>query len=59
LVFIQITGIMVLIDVCILHAKRLIAIYWKKTESPTITLWLREISPCIAMVMITYTLKGK
>lgn len=49
----------VLIDMCILHGKRLIAIYWKKTERLTITRWLREISSCIAMEKITYIIKGK
>jgi len=46
----------VLIDI---HAKRLIAIYWKKIERPTITRWLKELSSCIAVETITYILKGK
>lgn len=43
----------IFISMCILQAKRLIALQWKSLEPPSIKRWLRE------MEKITYIIKGK
>ncbi len=48
-----------LVDTGILQAKRLIALYWKKVEKPSIIQWINSMSFCLAMEKITYMLKGK
>ncbi len=48
-----------LVDTGILQAKRLIALYWKKVEKPSIIQWINNMSFCLAMEKITYILKGK
>lgn len=48
-----------LVDISILQAKRLIALYWKKVEKPSIVQWINNMSFCLAMEKITYILKGK
>lgn len=48
-----------LLDMCLLQARRLIALSWKNTTRPQIGQWLREMSCCLSMEKITYILKGK
>lgn len=48
-----------LVDISILQAKRLISLYWKKVEKPSIVQWINNMSFCLAMEKITYILKGK
>ncbi len=48
-----------LVDTSILQAKRLIALYWKKVEKPSIVQWINNMSFCLVMEKITYMLKGK
>lgn len=47
------------IDFAMLQAKRLIACNWKKSEPPTIGLWINSMAHCMAMERITYFLKNK
>lgn len=48
-----------LINMCLLQAKRLIALSWKNLNGPHIGQWLRGMSSCLSMEKITYILKGK
>ncbi len=48
-----------LVDTSILQAKRLIALYWKKVERPSVVQWINNMSLCLAMEKITFMLKGK
>ena len=48
-----------LIDMCLLQAKRQIALNWKNTIRPNIGQWLREMSLSLSMERITYTVRGK
>ena len=48
-----------LIDMCLLQAKRMIALNWKNTTRPSIGQWLREMSSALIMERITYMTKGK
>ena len=47
------------IDICILQAKRVIALSWKSPDKPSISQWFRELSLCLPLEKITYILKGK
>lgn len=44
---------------CLLHAKRLTALYWRKIDRPKLGHWLRDMSSSLAIEKITYILKGK
>ncbi len=47
---------------CLLQAKRLIALSWKNVQRPQVGQWLREMTNCCTMETvdkITYILKGK
>lgn len=46
-------------NMCLLQAKRSIALLWKCTQRPRVGQWLREMSNCYAMEKITYILKRK
>ena len=48
-----------LINMCLLQAKRSIALSWKNTQRPHVGQWLREMSNCCSMEKITYILKRK
>lgn len=48
-----------LINMCLLHAKCLIALYWRKIDRPKLGHWLRDMSSSLAIEKITYILKGK
>lgn len=48
-----------LVNLCLLHAKRLIAIHWKIIHGPSLSLWIKEMSYCIAMERLTYSIKQK
>ena len=47
------------INICLLNAKRLIALSWKNVNKPHLGQWLREMSSCLSMEKITYILKGR
>lgn len=47
------------IDFAILQAKRVIAFNWKKTDSPTIGVWIENMAQCMSLERITYILKNK
>lgn len=47
------------IDLCLLLAKRVIALSWKSTSKPKFINWIKEISTTLPMEKITYTIKGK
>lgn len=49
----------IFISMCILQAKRLIALQWKSLEPPSIKRWLREMVLNMSMEKITYIIKGK
>lgn len=48
-----------LVDLCILQAKRLIALNWKKTYRPSIKEWVTGMATCVAFEKITYTLRNR
>ena len=47
------------LDLGFLQAKRVIVLSWKKTGKPSIAQWFRELSLCLPLERITYTLKNK
>lgn len=49
----------IFIDMCLLQAKRLIALFWKKTEARGVTDCLKEMATNMAMEKITYIVKGQ
>lgn len=49
----------IFIDMCLLQAKRLIALFWKNTKAPSVEDWLKEMAMNMAMEKITYIVKGK
>lgn len=48
-----------MVDLCLIHAKRLIAMHWKSMSCPSINMWLRELSNSLALERITYCIKNK
>lgn len=48
-----------LINLCLVHSKRLISVYWKNTSCPPISHWLRELSLCLALEKLTYSIKHR
>lgn len=50
---------MKMIDICLVLARRSIAFYWKKIEGPSIGHWLKDLSHCIVLEKLTYSIKGK
>ena len=44
---------------CLLQAKRLIALSWKNTNRPSIGQWVREMSSSLIMERITFMIRGK
>ena len=49
----------VLIDFGLLKARRLIALFWKNTQLPSVKLWLKEIAIYLALERLTYIVRGK
>ena len=49
----------IFIDICLLQAKRVIALTWKSPEKPSITHWFKELCLCLPLEKITYILKKK
>ena len=47
------------IDICLLQAKRVIALSWKSPDKPSIAHWFRELSLCLPIEKITYILRDK
>ena len=48
-----------LIDICLLQAKRLIAVHWKNIKRPSIGQWVKQMLAMLPRECITYLLKGK
>ena len=49
----------VMIDTCLLHAKKSIALFWKKSSRTTITYWVKQMLITFPLEKITYIQKGK
>lgn len=48
-----------LIDFGLLQARRMIALYWRKLDIPSIHVWVKEMASCIVMEKLTYITRGK
>ncbi len=48
-----------LVDLCLLQARRSIALCWKNTNRPTIELWLKNVISCLALEKLTYVIRKK
>lgn len=46
-------------DLCLIQARRLISLCWKDVKRPTIGRWLKELSACLVLEKLTYTMKKK
>ena len=46
-------------DVSLLHIKKRIALFWKRTEWPSVTLSIRQILISFTLEKLTLILKGK
>lgn len=44
---------------CILQAKLLISLHWKKLEAPSIGRWLKEMAMNMSLEKITHIIKGR
>lgn len=42
----------ILIDLCLLHAKKSIALFWKKVNRPNITFWIRQMLTALPLEKI-------
>ena len=49
----------ILLDMGLLQAKRIIALSWKKEGKPSISKWFKELTLCLPLEKITYSLKEK
>ena len=49
----------IMIDLCLLEARRSIALCWKNVNAPTIGFWLRNLSSSLAYEKLTYVIKKK
>ena len=49
----------IFINMGILQAKRAIALTWKNIGKPSVTQWFKEMSLCLPLEKITYTLRDK
>ena len=47
------------IDMCILQAKRIIALNWKSVDGPRIGMWVKEMASNMSMEKITYIVRRK
>jgi len=43
----------------LLHARRVIALYWKNVEPPSLAIWKKELMTCLGLERLTYIVKGK
>ena len=48
-----------ILDFGLLQARRAIALCWKSMDSPSLKLWIKELSDCIGLERLTYITKGK
>lgn len=48
-----------LVNLCLIHTKRLIARHWKSVHCPSLDSWIAELSSCIAIERLTYIIKQK
>ena len=44
---------------CLVQARRLISLCWKDVKSPSVGRWLKELSACLILEKLTYTMKKK
>lgn len=49
----------ILMDLCLLYAKKSIALFWKKTSRPTVAFWIWQMLTALPMEKITYIQRGK
>lgn len=49
----------ILIDMCLLHAKRSIAMFWKKISRPSVTYWVKQMLATFPLERVTYIQKGR
>ena len=49
----------VMVDICLLHAKKSIALFWKKSSRPSFTHWVRQMLITFPLEKITYIQRGK
>lgn len=58
--FVRTTKQTKMIDFGLLHARRMIALFWKTVEpSPSLQMWKRELMTCLGLERLTYIVKGK
>lgn len=48
-----------LIDFGLLQARRIIALLWKNMDTPSIGMWTKELTACLALERLTYIVKKK
>lgn len=48
-----------LVDLCLLQARRSIALCWKDISCPSLGLWLKNLISSLALEKLTYVIKGK
>ena len=48
-----------LLNLCLIHAKRVIARHWKSVNCPSYNMWIKELSSCLSIERLTYTIKQK
>lgn len=48
-----------LTDLCLVQARRLISLCWKDVKCSTVSHWLKELSACLVLEKLTYTMKKK
>ena len=48
-----------MIDVGLLRARRLVALFWKNMQVPSVKTWLKEIATCLAVERLAYIVRGK
>ncbi len=48
-----------MIDLCLLHVKRSIAMLWKKTNRPSITYWVRQMLTTFPLERVSYIRRKK
>ena len=48
-----------MVDLCLLQARRSIALCWKNVNAPTIGFWLRNLTTSLAHEKLTYVIRKK
>lgn len=46
-------------DLCLVQARRVISLCWKDVKSPSVGRWLKELSACLVLDKLTYTMRKK